>query len=107
MHAGADAIVVRTSIREMMALLKQCDMLLCNDSGPMHIAAALGVPVVAVFRTGDPSAYGPRGMNHTLVGSGAPWGSTTEVELEEVASAADAALAGIVANRNTRPGRRA
>ena len=36
----------KTSLRELMALLKVCRVLLTNDSGPMHVAAALGTPVV-------------------------------------------------------------
>jgi len=92
MQLGQNAALVRTSIREMMALLTHCDMLLCNDSGPMHVAAALGVPVVAVFKTGDPKAYGPRGLNHAVVGSGAAWGSTTDVDVEDVLDAAESTL---------------
>ena len=89
MQLGQHAAFVRTSIREMMALLTQCDLLICNDSGPMHVAAALGVPVVAVFRTGDPKGYGPRGMNHSVIGSGAPWGSTTDVAIDDVLASAE------------------
>jgi heptosyltransferase-2 len=92
-----DAAMVRTSIREMMALFTHCDVLLCNDSGPMHIAAAVGTPVVAVFRTGDPNAYGPRGIGHTVVGKGAPWGRTTDVAVDDVLDATDAAVAAAVA----------
>jgi heptosyltransferase II len=93
MELGKDAIFVRTSIREMMALLTHCDVLLCNDSGPMHVAAALGVPVVAVFRTGNPNAYGPRGLNQTVVGAGAPWGETAAIEIDDVLAATESALA--------------
>lgn len=92
MQLGQNAAFVRTSIREMMALFTQCDLVLCNDSGPMHIAAALGVPVVAVFRTGNPKAYGPRGLNHAVVGKGAPWGSTTDVAVEDVLEAVESTL---------------
>lgn len=92
MELGKDAIFVRTSIREMMALLTHCDVLLCNDSGPMHVAAALGVPVVAIFRTGNPSAYGPRGLNQTVVGAGAPWGETAAIEFDDVLAATESAL---------------
>jgi heptosyltransferase-2 len=92
MQLGKDAISVRTTIREMMALFTQCDGVLCNDSGPMHIAAALGVPVVAIFRTGNPRAYGPRGMNHSVVGNGAPWGETTDVDIDDVLAATESAL---------------
>lgn len=92
MQLGKDAAFVRTSIREMMGLFTQCDLVLSNDSGPMHIAAALGVPVVAVFRTGNPKAYGPRGLNNVVVGEGAPWGSTTSVAVDDVLEAAESML---------------
>ena len=39
----------KTSIRELLALMQSCAVLLTNDSGPMHIASALGVPLVALF----------------------------------------------------------
>ena len=89
MQLGREAAFVRTSIREMMALLTQCDLLICNDSGPMHIAAALGVPVVAVFRTGNPKAYGPRGLNHSIVGDG----GNSDVPVDDVLSAAESTIA--------------
>jgi heptosyltransferase-2 len=95
MQLGKDAIFVRTSIREMMALFSHCDAVLCNDSGPMHIAAALGVPVIAIFRTGSPRAYGPRGLNHAVVGNGAPWGETTDVDIDDVVAATESALSRI------------
>lgn len=43
----------RTSVRELMALIKRCNFFITNDSGPMHIAAAFGVPLVAVFGPTD------------------------------------------------------
>jgi heptosyltransferase-2 len=49
----------KTSLRELMALLKSCHVLLTNDSGPMHLAAALGTPVVAVFGSTSPELTGP------------------------------------------------
>jgi lipopolysaccharide heptosyltransferase II len=39
----------KTTLRELVALIQQCSVLLTNDSGPMHIAAALGTPLVALF----------------------------------------------------------
>src|ERR1017187_6776590 len=44
----------QTSLRELMALLKLCRVVLTNDSGPMHIAAALGTPVVVPFGSTSP-----------------------------------------------------
>ncbi len=48
-----------TSIRELASLIKLCDALLTNDSGPMHIAAALGTPLVALFGSTNETTTGP------------------------------------------------
>jgi len=59
---GADAAVNlagRTRLRELMALLSACKMVLTNDTGPMHLAAALGVRVVAIFGSTSPELTGP------------------------------------------------
>ncbi|MFN0158206.1 MAG: glycosyltransferase family 9 protein, partial [Bacteroidota bacterium] len=48
------------SIGELAALFEQSSLLLTNDSGPMHIAASLGTPVVALFGPESPQFYGPR-----------------------------------------------
>jgi lipopolysaccharide heptosyltransferase II len=50
-----------TTLREFMALLAQCRVVVTNDSGPMHLAAALGLPVVAIFGSTDERATGPIG----------------------------------------------
>ena len=49
----------QTSLRELMSLLKLCRVLLTNDTGPMHVAAALGTPVVALFGSTSPELTGP------------------------------------------------
>ena len=49
----------QTSLRELMALLKFCRILLTNDTGPMHVAAALGTPVVVPFGSTSPELTGP------------------------------------------------
>ena len=54
-------------LREFMGLLSQCQLLICNDSGPMHIATALGVPVVAIFGPTEPAWFGPLGENNHIV----------------------------------------
>jgi heptosyltransferase-2 len=48
-----------TSLGELCAGLKLCRVLLTNDSGPMHVAAALGTPVVALFGSTSPELTGP------------------------------------------------
>ncbi|CCB87493.1 MULTISPECIES: lipopolysaccharide heptosyltransferase II [Parachlamydia] len=49
----------KTSIRELMALMQECAVILTNDSGPMHMAAALGIPLVALFGSTSPIKTGP------------------------------------------------
>lgn len=56
-----------TTIRELMAVVKQCRVLLTNDTGPMHIAAACGVPVVAVFGPTDWRTTAPYGQERSIV----------------------------------------
>lgn len=57
----------KTSVREMMALVSRCRLLVTNDSGPMHVAAAFGVPVAAVFGPTDPEATSPRSPSFRVV----------------------------------------
>jgi heptosyltransferase II len=49
----------KTSVRQLMALLSQCRLLITNDSGPMHVAAAFGVPIVAIFGSTDHTTTSP------------------------------------------------
>ena len=55
------------TIRELGALLSQCDFVACNDSGPMHLAAALNVPTVAIFGPTDHVAWHPMSENASIV----------------------------------------
>ncbi len=56
-----------TTIRELVCLIKSCDVLLTNDSGPMHIGAACGVPLVALFGSTDEVATGPFGQPESVI----------------------------------------
>ena len=52
------------NLRSLMGVIKACQLFIGNDSGPTHIAAALGVPVICIFQgPSDPSIWGPRGPN--------------------------------------------
>ena len=55
---GIDA-VGRTTVRQMAALLERCRVFVGNDSGPMHLAAALDRPVLALFGPGTPARTAP------------------------------------------------
>ena len=55
------SLVGKTSLFELAALMTQCRLFIGNDAGPMHMAAAVGCPVVALFGPSDPAVWGPRG----------------------------------------------
>jgi len=74
-HSALHNLAGQTSLRELMALLKLCRVLLTNDTGPMHVAAALGTPVVVPFGSTSPELTGPglpRDPRHRLLKSDAP-----------------------------------
>ena len=76
-HGGSAIgnVAGRTSLRELMALLKLSRVLLTNDTGPMHVAAALGTPVVVPFGSTSPELTGPGlpgDTHHRLLKSDAP-----------------------------------
>ena len=64
-------ILVKTeNLRHLAALISMCDVYIGNDTGPMHIAAAVDTPVVALFGSTSPIRSGPYGEIHTVVQSG-------------------------------------
>ena len=61
---GPDRIVNlagRLSLKELIALFSEASLLITNDSGPMHLAAAVNLPTVAIFGPESPEFYGPVG----------------------------------------------
>ncbi len=61
-----------TSLVETGSILKQMDLVIANDTGPMHMAAACGVPVLALFGPTDPKRTGPYGARHRVLQSPLP-----------------------------------
>jgi len=57
----------QTSLKELATLLGLSRLLITNDSGPMHLAAAVGTPVVALFGPTDPRKIGPYGEGHIVL----------------------------------------
>lgn len=53
-------LVGKTSVRQMMAILSRVRLMVTNDSGPMHVAAAFGIPIAAIFGPTDPATTSPR-----------------------------------------------
>jgi lipopolysaccharide heptosyltransferase II len=60
-------LVGKTTLAELIERLRECDLLLTNDTGTMHLAASLGVPVVAIFGSTEPALTGPLGDDHIVL----------------------------------------
>ncbi|MFZ2198695.1 MAG: lipopolysaccharide heptosyltransferase I [Thermodesulfovibrionales bacterium] len=59
----------RTSLKELIELMRNARFVISNDSGPMHIAAGFNVPVFAIFGPTSPARTGPYGKGHTIIKS--------------------------------------
>ena len=80
-------LVGKTTLPELAVLLKKCKVLVSGDSGPMHLAACVGIPVVALFRNDIPgktkNRWGPWGKGHTVIERG----SLLNINIDEVYTA--------------------
>jgi heptosyltransferase-3 len=59
-RSRAVSLAGRVSVRHYAAVLKRCALFIGNDAGPLHMAAALGIPVVGLFGPSNPAEWGPR-----------------------------------------------
>lgn len=68
-QSGDKAVSVagKTNLRELIEIMRAAEVVITNDSGPMHIAAALNVPVVAIFGPTSPKRTGPYGKGHVVL----------------------------------------
>ncbi len=64
---GVVNLAGRTGLKELAALTALCRVLVANDSGPLHLAAALGVPVIGLYGSTDPGSTGPRGKRVSVI----------------------------------------
>jgi 3-deoxy-D-manno-octulosonic-acid transferase/heptosyltransferase-1 len=96
----------RTTLRELACLYRQAALVITTDSGPMHLAAAVGTPVIALFGPTDPVRTGPYGPGHRVIRRGLDCmpcfrrrcdtpRCMTEISVEEVFEAVRKMLAGI------------
>lgn len=67
MASGGGAQPVSCSISELIALIRRARLFIGGDTGPLHLAAALNVPVVAIFGPTDPARNGPSGANSVVL----------------------------------------
>ncbi|MFA6561620.1 MAG: lipopolysaccharide heptosyltransferase II [Verrucomicrobiia bacterium] len=91
----------QTTLLGLCHALAQCRLLLTNDSGPMHLAAALGKPVVAMFGSTEPALTGPNDSRHVILRHAPPcspcfmrecpidFRCMTAITVEEVVKAAE------------------
>ncbi len=70
---GNSAVVLdRYPLKRFAALLKQVDLVVGADTGPVHLAASVGTPTVSFYRSSDGSESGPRGSHHVILQSPLP-----------------------------------
>lgn len=58
-HSELRSLAGQTTLKQLAALLQRADLVLSNDSGPLHLAAGLGTPVVGIFTCTSPVRSGP------------------------------------------------
>jgi len=63
----AVSLAGKTNLRELIAVMRKAKFIVSNDSGPMHIAAALNIPVFAILGPTDPVRTGPYGKRHIII----------------------------------------
>ncbi len=69
MQQQAINLAGKTSLLQLVALLQQANLVISGDSGPMHIAAAVGTPLIAIHGPTDPALSGPIGPTATILRS--------------------------------------
>ena len=62
----------KTTIKEAAALIKKCNLFVCNDSGLMHVSATVNTPVIAIYGPTDPCRTAPYGDSHVVVRKNLP-----------------------------------
>ena len=61
MRAESNNIAGETTLTQLASILHVCNVFIGNDSGPMHLAAAVGTPTIGLYGPGDPTRFGPVG----------------------------------------------
>ncbi len=77
----------KTTIKQVAALIERCNLLICNDSGLMHVAVAVGTPVVAIYGPTDLRRTRPLGDQHTIIRHELPCSPCFKLEGDEAVKA--------------------
>jgi heptosyltransferase III len=87
------------ALKELIGALAACDMVICSDGGAMHLAAALGKPIVCFFGDSPPERWRPWGVAHRVLRPAS--GNAADIPAEQVlaAFASLSSEAGLVADR--------
>ena len=85
---AAESVAGKTNLKEFAAILAGAELVVCNDSGGMHLASALGTPVVAVYGLTDPVKTGPIGANALVIRPEGIEKSSRDIARESAAAAA-------------------
>jgi len=78
------AIIAKIGIKELAALSRKCKLFVGNDTGPMHVAAASGTPVIALFGPADPQRSRPWGRDHVVIKKDLPCSPCSRVVCKEL-----------------------
>ena len=91
----------RLDLMSLAAVLERLDLYVTGDTGPMHLAAAVGTPVVSVFGPSDPARYAPREAHHHVVRIDLPCSPCNRIRLPPARCVGHTpdCLGGIDANR--------
>ena len=86
-HGGAAEVAPPTDLRELAFVLERAGSVVAGDTGPLHLAAALGTQVIGLFGPTNPARNGPWGQLDRCVES---WTTTRTMDAIEVGSVRDA-----------------
>ena len=104
---GSRSVVDASGVESLLtlaAVLQQCDLLVTGDTGPMHLAATVGTPIVAVFGPSDPRRYAPLGARDRVVRIDLPCAPCNRIRLPPARCSGGTpdCLAGVSADAVTR-----
>jgi lipopolysaccharide heptosyltransferase II len=102
MHRKAISVAGKTNLSQLAEILRRCDLFIGNDSGPMHLAAAIGTQTIGLYGPGNPARFGPVGVHSCTIrrmpncppcmGTSCKFGGEgcmKEIEVDEVIHVAD------------------